>query len=243
MTETCVTSANRPEDNKVGSIGLPFPGIEMRLDESGEILVRGPNVMRGYYEHPRETAEVLDAEGLFKTGDVGYRDEHGHFFITDRKKELFKLSNGKYIAPQQLESLIKQSALVNQVVVVGAGRKMPAALVVPDWEALRGALADAGNSKERAEQKKFGKSEQDALSRDPAAVKLVQREVAALTAPLHDYERVRRVALLPEEFSIDGGEMTPTLKVKRRVIDEKFGALIDEIYEGGNSVGSAATDE
>jgi len=243
MTETCVTSANRPEDNKVGSIGLPFPGIEMRLDESGEILVRGPNVMRGYYEHPRETAEVLDAEGWFKTGDVGYRDEHGHFFITDRKKELFKLSNGKYIAPQQLESLIKQSALVNQVVVVGAGRKTPAALVVPDWEALRGALADAGNSKGRAEQKKFGKSEQIALSRDPAAVKLVQREVAALTAPLHDYERVRRVALLPEEFSIDGGEMTPTLKVKRRVIDEKFGALIDEIYDGGNSAGSAATDE
>jgi long-chain acyl-CoA synthetase len=246
MTETCITSANRPEDNKVGSIGLPFPGIEMRLDESGEILVRGPNVMRGYYEHPRETAEVLDAEGWFKTGDVGYRDEHGHFFITDRKKELFKLSNGKYIAPQQLESLIKQSALVNQVVVVGAGRKMPAALVVPDWEALRGALADAGNaqgSKQSAGEKKPGRSEHAALSRDPAAVKLVQREVAALTAPLHDYERVRRVALLPEEFSIDGGEMTPTLKVKRRVIDEKFGALIDEIYDGANPAGGTSKDE
>jgi len=246
MTETCITSANRPEDNKVGSIGLPFPGIEMKLDESGEILVRGPNVMRGYYERPRETAEVLDAEGWFKTGDVGYRDEHGHFFITDRKKELFKLSNGKYIAPQQLESLIKQSALVNQVVVVGAGRKMPAALIVPDWESLSSALADAGNSKQpgdSAERKKSGKSEHAALSRDPAAIKLVQREVAALTAPLHDYERVRRVALLPEEFSIDGGEMTPTLKVKRRVIDEKFGALIDEIYEGANVPAGAAKDD
>ncbi|HZG54603.1 MAG TPA: long-chain fatty acid--CoA ligase [Pyrinomonadaceae bacterium] len=245
MTETCVTSANRPEDNKVGSIGLPFPGIEMRLDESGEILVRGPNVMRGYYEHPRETAEVLDAAGWFKTGDVGYRDEHGHFFITDRKKELFKLSNGKYIAPQQLESLIKQSALVNQVVVVGAGRKTPAALIVPDWEALRAALADAGNAKESkgTAGRKSGKGEYDALSRDPAAVKLVQREVAALTASLHDYERVRRVALLPEEFSIDGGEMTPTLKIKRRVVDEKFGALIDEIYDGANPAGSAAKDE
>jgi long-chain acyl-CoA synthetase len=245
MTETCVTSANRPEDNKVGSIGLPFPGIEMRLDESGEILVRGPNVMRGYYGHPRETAEVLDEEGWFKTGDVGYKDEHGHFFITDRKKELFKLSNGKYIAPQQLESLIKQSALVNQVVVVGAGRKMPAALIVPDWEALRGALAETGNPKEAKEaagQKKFGKSDHDALSRDPAAVKLVQREVTALTAPLHDYERVRRVALLPEEFSIDGGEMTPTLKIKRRVIDEKFGALIDEMYDGAASAGATAKD-
>jgi long-chain acyl-CoA synthetase len=218
----------------------------MRLDESGEILVRGANVMRGYYERPRETAEVLDAAGWFKTGDVGYRDEHGHFFITDRKKELFKLSNGKYIAPQQLESLIKQSALVNQVVVVGAGRKMPAALVVPDWEALRAALADAaGNAKESggAAQGKFGRGEHDALSRDPAAVKLVQREIAALTASLHDYERVRRVALLPEEFSIDGGEMTPTLKIKRRVVDEKFGALIDEIYDGANPAGGAAKDE
>ncbi|HEX8455718.1 MAG TPA: long-chain fatty acid--CoA ligase [Pyrinomonadaceae bacterium] len=240
MTETCITSANRPEDNKVGSIGLPFPGIEMKLDESGEILVRGPNVMRGYYERPRETAEVLDAEGWFKTGDVGYRDEHGHFFITDRKKELFKLSNGKYVAPQQVESLIKQSALVNQVVVVGAGRKAPAALVVPDWEALRAALSERGNTQATDEEKKTGrKSDHAALSRDPAAVRLVQREVATLTAPLHDYERVRRVALLAEEFSIDGGELTPTLKVKRRVIDEKFGALIDEIYDGG----AAAKDE
>ena len=243
MTETCVTSANRPEDNKVGSIGLPFPGIEMKLDESGEILVRGANVMLGYYERPRETAEVLDAEGWFRTGDVGYRDEHGHFFITDRKKELFKLSNGKYIAPQQLESLIKQSGLVNQVIVVGAGRKSPAALIVPDWESLRGALAESGKQKKAGEHRKFGRSEQAALSRDPAAVKLVQREVAALTASLHDYERVRRVALLAEEFSIDGGEMTPTLKIKRRVIDEKFGALIDQIYDGGNSAGGAATDE
>jgi long-chain acyl-CoA synthetase len=237
MTETCVTSANRPEDNKVGSIGLPFSGIEMKLDESGEILVRGPNVMRGYYEHPQETAEVLDAEGWFKTGDVGYRDEHGHFFITDRKKELFKLSNGKYIAPQQIESLIKQSALVNQVVVVGAGRKTPAALVVPDWETLQSALDESGEAAAAAGEaakgkKKPGKGGHAALSRNPAAVRLVQREVAALTASLHDYERVRRVILLPEEFSIDGGEMTPTLKVKRRVIDEKFGALIEELYEG-----------
>lgn len=240
MTETCVTSANRPEDNKVGSIGLPFPGIEMRLDESGEILVRGPNLMRGYYGHPQETAAVLNAEGWFQTGDVGYTDEHGHFFITDRKKELFKLSNGKYVAPQQLESLIMQSEFVNQVVVVGAGRKTPAALIVPDWDALQSALAenaeDAGDSKGK---QKSGKNEHAALSRNPAAVRLVQREVAALTAELHDYERVRRVVLLPEEFSIDGGEMTPTLKVKRRVIDEKFGALIEEIYEGA----AAAKDD
>ncbi|HKP73720.1 MAG TPA: long-chain fatty acid--CoA ligase [Pyrinomonadaceae bacterium] len=234
MTETCITSANRPEDNKVGSIGLPFPGVEMKLDAEGEILVRGPNVMRGYYQHPQETADAFTADGWFKTGDVGYTDEHGHFFITDRKKELFKLSNGKYVAPQQIESLIKQSALVNQVVVVGAGRKTPAALVVPDWEALQSALAENGDNEAESagRKKKGGKSDHAALSRNPDAVRLVQREVASLTASLHDYERVRRVALLPEEFSIDGGEMTPTLKVKRRVINEKFGALIEGIYEG-----------
>jgi len=228
MTEACIVAANRPDNNKVGSIGLPFPGIEMRVDAEGELLVRGPNVMRGYYNKPAETAAVFTADGWFKTGDVGYRDERGHFFLTDRKKELFKLSNGKYVAPQQIESLIKQSALVSQVVVVGAGRKQPAALVVPDWEALQGALGENGNAT-----KTKASGARAKLSRDPAVVRLVQREVAMLTASLNDYERVRRVALLPDEFSIDGGELTPTLKVKRRVIDEKYGALIDELYAQG----------
>ncbi len=228
MTEACIVAANRPVDNKVGSIGLPFPGIEMRVAADGELLVRGPNVMRGYYNQPAETATVFTADGWFKTGDVGYKDARGHFYLTDRKKELFKLSNGKYIAPQQIESLIKQSALVSQVIVVGAGRKQPAALIVPDWEALQTALAENGGSV-----KGNGAAGRATASRDPAAVRLVQREVATLTATLHDYERVRRVALLPEEFSIDGGEMTPTLKIKRRVIDEKYGPLIDEIYKGG----------
>ena len=228
MTEACIVAANRPDNNKVGSIGLPFPGIEMHVDAEGELLVRGPNVMRGYYNKPDETAAVFTEDGWFKTGDVGFKDERGHFHLTDRKKELFKLSNGKYVAPQQIESLIKQSALVSQVVVVGAGRKTPAALVVPDWEALQGALAENG-----VELKAQGNGGRAAASRDPAVVRLVQREVAALTADLSDYERVRRIVLLPEEFSIDGGEMTPTLKVKRRVIDEKYGPLINELYAGG----------
>jgi long-chain acyl-CoA synthetase len=235
MTETCITSANRPADNKVGSVGLPFPGIEMKIGADEEILVRGPNVMRGYYNKPDETRAVFTDDGWFKTGDVGYEDEHGHFFITDRMKELFKLSNGKYVAPQQIESLIKQSALVNQVVVVGAGRKAPAALIVPDWEALESALATENGGGAKNESRANGvraRVDRALLSRDPDVVRLVQREVAQLTAQLHDYERVRRVALLAEEFSIDGGEMTPTLKVKRRVVDEKFGALIEELYEG-----------
>ena len=229
MTETCITAANRPDNNHVGSVGLPFPGIEMKIDAEGEILVRGPNVMRGYYNRPEETAAAFTPDGWFKTGDVGYVDQHGHFFITDRKKELFKLSNGKYIAPQLVESFIKQSELVNQVIVVGAGRKQPAALIVPDWEALQSALVD---STDGASNEPPAESDHDALSRHPAAVRLVGREVAKLTAQLHDYERVRRVILLPEELTIDGGELTPTLKVKRRVIDEKYGRLIEELYEG-----------
>jgi long-chain acyl-CoA synthetase len=239
MTETCVISANRPWDNKVGSVGLPFDGVEMKIGEGGEILVRGPNVMRGYHDKPEETRAVMTEDGWFKTGDVGYRDEHGHFFITDRMKELFKLSNGKYVAPQQIESVIKQSALVNQVVVVGAGRKQPAALIVPDWEALDEALAGkSGRARDGAAENESGagrgraRADRAALGRDPDAVRIVQREVAQLTAQLHDYERVRRVALIAEEFSIDGGELTPTLKVKRRVVDEKFGALIEGLYEG-----------
>ena len=219
-TETCIVSANRPGNNHVGSVGIPFEGIELKIAEDGEILIKGPNVMRGYYGQPEATAAVLK-DGWFYTGDVGFIDKKGHLHITDRKKDLFKLSNGKYVAPQLIESLLKQSEFVSQVVVVGAGRKQPAALIVPDWESLNQALADAGEEapKDRVELSKF-----------PAAVKIVQKDIAGLTSELTDYERIRRVALLPEEFTIDGGELTPTLKVKRNVIDERFGDLIEELY-------------
>ena len=223
MTETCIVSANRPDNNKVGSVGLVFPGIEVKIAHDGEILVRGPNIMRGYYNHLEATEAVMQ-DDWFQTGDVGHMDEEGHLYITDRKKDLFKLSNGKYVAPQLVESLIKQSELVSQVVVIGAGRKQPAALVVPDWEALANALSESGGSRPATRTE---------WSRDPSTIKLVQREVALLTKELADYERVRRVALLPEEFTIDSGELTPTLKVKRRVVDEKYGALIEELYGGG----------
>jgi long-chain acyl-CoA synthetase len=152
---------------------------------------------------------------------VGHLDKDGRLYITDRKKDLFKLSNGKYIAPQQIESLLKQSEFVSQVVVVGAGRKQPTALIVPEWEAVRQALSAAG---------KEVPNDRAALARLPAAVKLVQSDVTLLTRELADYERIRRIALLPDEFTIDKGELTPTLKVKRRVIDQKFGDLIEELY-------------
>ena len=221
MTEACVTSANRPEDNKVGSIGRPFDGIEMKIAEKdGEILIRGRNVMQGYYNNPEETAKVIDEEGFYHTGDVGYQDNDGHFYITDRIKDLFKLSNGKYVAPLQVESLLKQSPLVSQPVVVGSGRKQVGALIVPDWDALKEEMRAEGHP---------ATGTREELCEDPQFVKRVQRDAIELTRELSDYERVKRVYLLPREFSIDKGEMTPTLKIKRGVIDEKFGEAIDEI--------------
>lgn len=224
MTEACITCANRPEDNKVGSIGTPFDGIEMKIDEAnGEILIRGKSVMQGYYEKPEETAKVIDSEGYYHTGDVGYIDEDGHFYVTDRIKDLFKLSNGKYVAPLQVESLLKQSPLVAQPVVVGSGRKQVGALIVPDWDALKETLADEGIAVEGS---------RDELCENPHVIKRVQRDAVDLTRELSDYERVKRVYLLPREFSIDKGEMTPTLKIKRSVIDEKYSDAIDEICGG-----------
>jgi len=221
MTEACVVSANRPDDNKVGSIGKPFGGIEMKIaDKDGEILVRGPNVMSGYHGRPDETTAAIDSDGFYHTGDVGYVDGDGHFYITDRLKDLFKLSNGKYVAPQQVESLLKQSPLVSQPVVVGSGRKQVGALIVPDWDALLETLK---------EEKIAVDGSREELCADPAVIKRVQREAIGMTRELSDYERVKRIYLLPREFSIDKGEMTPTLKIKRSVIDEKYGDAIDEI--------------
>lgn len=220
MTEACVACANRPEDNKVGSIGTPFEGIEMKIGPQEEILIRGRNVMQGYYNKPEETAKALDENGWYHTGDVGYIDEDGHFYVTDRLKDLFKLSNGKYVAPLQVESLLKQSPLVSQAIVVGSGRKQVGALIVPDWDTLKQTLKEEGIKAEGSREE---------LCENPYVVKRVQRDAVDLTRELNDYERVKRVYLLPREFSIDKGEMTPTLKIKRGVIDEKYEEAIDEI--------------
>jgi long-chain acyl-CoA synthetase len=221
MTEGCITCANRPDDNKVGSIGTPFEGIDMKIaDVDDEILIRGRNVMRGYYNKPDETARVIDEEGFYHTGDVGYVDADGHFYVTDRIKDLFKLSNGKYVAPLQIESLLKQSPLISQPLVVGSGRKQVGALIVPDWDALKEALAEEGFAAEGTREE---------LCDDPHVIKRVQRDAVDLTREVNDHERVKRIYLLPREFSIDKGEMTPTLKIKRSVIDEKYSEAIDEI--------------
>jgi long-chain acyl-CoA synthetase len=176
--------------------------------------------MQGYYQNPEETARVIDAEGFYHTGDVGYVDKDGHFYVTDRLKDLFKLSNGNTSRRFKWKVCLKQSPLISQPVVVGSGRKQVGVLIVPDWEALKEVLK---------EEKIDATGSREELCENPQVIKRVQRDAVELTRELNDYERVKRVYLLPREFSIDKGEMTPTLKIKRGVIDEKYGEAIDEI--------------
>ena len=221
LTETSpVITAGVLEDNRVGTVGKPIRNVEVRIASDGEIETRGPNVMRGYYNKPEETCAVFTDDGWFKTGDIGTLDADGFLSITDRKKELFKTSGGKYVAPQPIEQMIKGSRFVNQVVLIGNGRKFPAALVVPDWERIE-SYAQLKGIKAGGHAK---------LCKHPRIIDLFERQIAGLTTELAQYERVKKVALLENEFTIEGGELTPTLKVKRRVIDEKYRDAIDALY-------------
>ncbi|HET6670515.1 MAG TPA: long-chain fatty acid--CoA ligase [Pyrinomonadaceae bacterium] len=221
LTETSpVITTGILEDNRVGTVGKPIKHVEIRIAPDGEIETRGPNIMRGYYNKPAETQAVFTPDGWFRTGDIGKIDADGFLSITDRKKELFKTSGGKYIAPQPLEQLIKGSRFVNQVVLVGNGRKFPAALIVPNWEQIES----------YARLKGLKETSHAELCVSPRIIDLFERQIAELTPDLAQYERVKKVALLENEFTIDGGELTPTLKVKRRVIDEKYRPVIDELY-------------
>ena len=228
LTETSpVITAGSFEDNRVGTVGRPIPNVAVRIATDGEIEVRGPNVMRGYYNKPQETRAVFTEDGWFKTGDIGTIDEDGFLRITDRKKELFKTSGGKYIAPQPIEELIKASSFVNQVVLIGNGRKFPAALIVPNWERLES----------YAKLKNLNIKSREEFCRHPRIIDLFIRQIAALTPDLAQYERVKKIALLEDELTIEGGELTPTLKVKRRVIDEKYKKIIDRLYAETQSEG------
>ena len=222
LTETSpVISGCTLQENAIGTVGRPIRNVEVRIASDGEIETRGPNVMLGYFNKPTATREVFTEDGWFKTGDIGKIDDEGFLRITDRKKELFKTSGGKYIAPQHVEQMIKASCFVNQVVLIGDGRKFPAALVVPDWEQIRSYAALKGIEANAPAE----------LCQHPRILDLFERQIAAHTTELAKYERVKRIALLEHEFTIDGGELTPTLKVKRRVIDEKYSDVIDRLYQ------------
>jgi long-chain acyl-CoA synthetase len=226
LTETSpVIAVNTREANRIGAVGKVLPGVDLVIAEDGEILTRGPHVFQGYFNKPEETGAAFTDQSengsrWFRTGDIGYLDEDGFLFITDRKKDLIKTSAGKYVAPQMIERLIGQSEYVEQAVVVGDKRKFVSALIVPEFAALKSwakskAIEAAGNQE---------------LIADRRVVELMKGEVNRLTRELADYEKVKRIALLAEEFTIEGGELTPTLKVKRKVVEQKYGQLIDSLY-------------
>jgi long-chain acyl-CoA synthetase len=227
LTESSpVITANSPEHNRLGSAGRPIPGVEVRIAKDGEILCSGPNVMQGYYNKPVETAEALegDAEGRvwLHTGDIGHFDEDGFLYITDRKKDLLKTSGGKYIAPQPIENAIKQSRFVNQVVVIGDERKFPAALIVPRMDQLIS----------YAKLKGISYSQPTELLENPRIIDLFERQVERYTQELAQYEKIKAVALIANEMTVESGELTPTLKVRRRVVTEKYKELIERLYTG-----------
>jgi long-chain acyl-CoA synthetase len=221
LTETSpvITSSN-PIDVKLGTVGKPIRNVEVRIAADGEIEVSGPNVMLGYYNKPEATRDAFTADGFFKTGDIGELGADGFLRITDRKKELFKTSGGKYIAPSPIEQMIKGSRFVNQVVLVGNDRKFPAALIVPSFEQLESFARHEGLNL---------KTPKDFCG-NAQIIKLLESQVEELTKDLAKFEKVKKIALLEEEMTVEGGELTPTLKVKRRVVDEKYKSVIDEIY-------------
>lgn len=221
LTETSpVIAVNSLGRNRMGTVGHPIPGTEVRLADDGEILTRGPHVFGGYFKKPVETAEMLGDDGWLRTGDIGTIDADGFLAITDRKKDLIKTSAGKYVPPQPIENLLRLSPFVDQALIVGNGRKHVAALVVPSREHLAEWAAEHG----------LADRDVDALLASPELLATIRGEVARLTSHLADYERIKGVALIAHEFTIDGGELTPTLKVRRRFVEEKYRDTIDALY-------------
>lgn len=221
-----VITVNTHDDNHYGTVGKPIPGVEIKLADDGEILARGPNVMLGYYQNPQSTAEVI-TDGWYHTGDIGAIDNEGFLRITDRKKELFKTSGGKFVAPSRVEAAIKRSVFINQVMLVGDGRPHPAALVSPNWDLVRTELNIAPNVPVA-----------DLVAR-PDVVKFLTKEVFDHTADLAKFEQVRRIAVLPRELTVEGGELSPTLKVKRRVVEARYASEIERLYANGAMASTA----
>ena len=229
LTETSpVTNVNTVEDFRIGTVGKAVPATEIAIAEDGEVLVRGPQVMKGYYNHPRETAEVIDADGWFHTGDVGELDEDGFLRITDRKKDLIVTAGGKNVAPQPIENRLKTNPLVEQAVLIGDRRKFISLLIVPAFAQLEAWAKERG----------LHWGDRSDLIKLPEVVEHMERAIEAELADLASFERPKKIALLEDDFSIQNGFLTPTLKVKRRVIQERFKDLIDDLY-GDEAVDAA----
>jgi len=223
LTETSpVISVNDMRNGgfRVGTVGRVIDGVEVKIAEDGEILCKGPNVMIGYYKDEEKTNEVL-ANGYFHTGDIGEIDSDGFLKITDRKKEMFKTSGGKYIAPQVLENTFKQSRFIEQIMVIGDGEKMPAAFIQPSFEFLN----------DWASRKKIsiGTTNQEIIA-NKEVIDRIQEEVNELNEKFGNWEKIKRFELTPEVWSIDGGHLTPTMKLKRKIIKEMYTDLYNKIY-------------
>ena len=219
LTETSpVLTVNPPNAPRFGSVGKPIRGVEIKIAEDGEILARGPNIMLGYYKKPEATAAAIDPDGWFHTGDVGRIDADGYLYITDRKKDIIVLANGKNVAPQPIENLLKQSELVQEAVVYGDGMSAPVALIVPNIDALRAFAKQAGIE-----------ADGDALLNHDAVQKRFRQELERVNRELADFQRLKGFRLISKPFSIETGELTPTLKVKRRVVAEKYAHLLQEM--------------
>jgi len=206
---------------RIGTVGKALPETEIKIAEDGEILIKGPQVMQGYYKDPEKTDEVLK-DGYFHTGDIGIVDADGFLKITDRKKSIFKTSGGKYVAPQLIENAMKQSGFIEQILVVGEGEKMPAALIQPNWEWIADWSAKKG--------KGISSDPKEAYV-DAKLIKRIQKEIDKYNERFGNWERIKRFELTPDIWSIDGGHLTPTMKMKRKVIKEKYIDLYNKIYE------------
>jgi len=220
LTETCATvTCHESFHARPGTVGKPIPGVEVRIAQDGEILVRGETVTKGYYRKPEATAEAFTADGWFRTGDAGVLDD-GYLTITDRIKDLMKTSGGKYIAPQLIETLIGNDYYVEQVSVVGDQRQYVTALIVPSFTALE----------EYARKKGIPFASREELIRHPEVIRLYEERIRENTLDLAPYEMVRKFTLLPRPFTQEAGEMTPTMKLKRKVINQHYGDLIETMY-------------
>ena len=233
LTETSpVIAVNTFEAMKLGTVGRPLPGVEVRIAPDGEILTRGPHVMKGYFGKPEATAETIDPDGWLHTGDIGVLDAEGFLHITDRKKDIIVTAGGKNIAPQPIENLVRTSKFVSNAVMLGDRRKFPMMLIVPNlgtlttWAARKNLRFDAGNIPAL-------------LAMEPVRAKL-EREVLRPLGDLAHFEVPKRLLFLPEDFSVETGELTPTLKVKRRVVEQNHRDEIEEIYRAADAAGHHA---
>jgi long-chain acyl-CoA synthetase len=222
LTETSpVISINRPNNYKFGSAGLLLPGVEVKFASDGEILTRGEHVMKGYYNNPQSTKEAINEEGWFHTGDMGHFDSENFLLITDRKKNLFVSSGGKNIAPQPIENLFLSSKFIDQFVLIGDRRQFLSALIVPDFNAI----------KEHADAYDIPYSEIKDLTNNEEIYKIIEQEICQLQRDLANYERVRKFVLLEKPLTLEEGEITPSLKIKRKVVEEKYSDLIEGMYK------------